>query len=632
MEVWVSFLKGVERAFQRVDKVTVRAVELRAPGVSTLDAQFLRGQVLGGAIFSGFSDQERAIIWEKIRAFKGIIPSLSKFFQDIHLLRACVDGLKWLVTVPRDRKETLFTALEDWYQGNGETLLIQTTETTFESATASPTLCKKLGVLVLVAFAMRHHQNLPKLPVKKNLKTIPRAKADREVLQQFAALAFQLGFKSPEIKALKGDLDPLPILDTQKPIPLLVTTGSGESIKQRCGFPHTDTFEEDRKYLFLHNLCEERDETGEGITSFFVLKSWFTAFFNPPQWVRQVWSTESSNPPPPQAHHQHVDEEDVNMGDSRPRSPDQRDQEQNLQIIDTDDRTQETIQSMQQRMSWIAKEANRKLEMEQTQDREAPEGEYQVIEGLENYRIPRQETPEEDDNDLLDKEKENLYNARILDSDTAVIHLKERVEDRHDDSKPYRHDNSKPAEEWEWTELGSLEVPIGDPGGMVERGLKTLFEDSLVEPYTSYLRRLQFKDCYNAAMADKDHTLYLIKPPWIPSNFVPTTVFPSTLFPPKQFAWEEEPNRRGKGPNRRRIFASLQAQEGAGLERTKFSFAPPDIPQLSLPSQQELVESEAQAHSDKIGSPDQPGKDGPRQIPQLPLPSQTPAPTSTCRS
>ena len=334
-------------------------MELRAPGASTLDAQFLRGQVLGGAIFSGFSDQERAIIWENIRTFKGIIPSLSKFFQDIHFLQACVDGLKWLVTVPREK--TVFTALEDCYKGNGETQLIQTTETTFE--TVRSTHGMRLGYLVLVAFAMRHHQSLPKAPVKKNLKTIPRAKADREVLQRSAALAFQLGFKSPEIKALIGDLDPLPILDTQKPIPLLVTTGPGESIKQRCGFPHTDTFEEDRKYLFLHNLCEERDETGEGITSFFVLKSWFTAFFDPPQWVRLVWSTESSNPPPSQAHH--VYKEDMNMGDSRPRSPDQRDQEQDLQMIDTDDRTQATIQSMQQRMSWIAKEANRKLEMKQ---------------------------------------------------------------------------------------------------------------------------------------------------------------------------------------------------------------------------------------------------------------------------
>jgi hypothetical protein len=247
-----------------------------------------------------------------------------------------------------------------------------------------------------------------------------------------------------------------------------------------------------------------------------------------------------------------------------------------------------------------------KQEMKQTQDREAPEGEYHVTEGLKNYGAARQETPDEDDNDILDKEKENLHNARILDSDTVVIHLKKRVEDR--------HDNSKPAKDWEWTELMPLEVPIGDPGGVVERRLKAIFRDRLLEPYTSHLRKLQFKDCYNAAMADEDHALYLMKPPWIPSDFVVTKVFPSTLTPPKQFAWEEEPSRR-------RIFKSPQAQERTGLERTTFSFAPPDIPQRPTPPppQQELVESEAEARSDKIGSLDQPDKDGPRQIPQLSL-------------
>jgi hypothetical protein len=333
--------------------------------VSTLDAQFLHGQVLGGAIFSGFSALERAIIWENILAFKGIIPSLSKFFQDIHFLQACADGLKRLVTVPPEK--TLFTALGQDYKSQGESQLIQTTETTFEIASSNDGM--RLGFLVLVAFVMRHHQSLPKAPVKKNLKTIPRVKADLEVLQRLAALAFQLGFRSPEIKALKGDLDPLPILVTQKPIPLLVTTGPGESIKQRRGLPHTDTFEEDRKYLFLHNLCEMRDETGEGITSFFVLKSWFTVFFNPPPWTRPVLSTESPNPPSPQAHHQHVDEEDVNMGDLGPQSPDQGEQEQQqiIQVQDLEriDIDEQTIESVQQRMSWIARKENRRLEIAQ---------------------------------------------------------------------------------------------------------------------------------------------------------------------------------------------------------------------------------------------------------------------------
>jgi hypothetical protein len=81
-----------------------------------------------------------------------------------------------------------------------------------------------------------------------------------------------------------------------------------------------------------------------------------------------------------------------------------------------------------------------------------------------------------------------------------------------------------------------LEVPIGDPGGVVKRRLKAIFRDRLLEPYTSYLRKLQFKDCYNAAMADKDHALYLMKPPWILSDFVVTKVFPLTLTSLKQFA------------------------------------------------------------------------------------------------
>jgi hypothetical protein len=164
-----------------------------------------------------------------------------------------------------------------------------------------------------------------------------------------------------------------------------------------------------------------------------------------------------------------------------------------------------------------------KREMEQTQDHEVPEGEYQVTEGLENYGIPRQETPEEDDNDLLDQEKENLDNACILDSDTVVIRLKKRVDDM--------YNNSKPAKDWEWTELKLLEVPIGDPGGIVERSLKALFEESLLEPYNSQFRQLYFEDGYNAAIADGDHTLYFIEPRWIPSNFVLTNLFPSTKFP-----------------------------------------------------------------------------------------------------
>jgi hypothetical protein len=223
----------------------------------------------------------------------------------------------------------------------------------------------RLGYLELFAFIMRNCKDLPKAPVKKDLKTILRVRAYRELLQRFAALAERLGFKSPEIEVLKGSLDPPTISDTYESVPLLVTTGPGESIRHRLKCPNTETFKSDKEYLFLHNLCDESDVTGEGITSFFVLKSWFTAFFDPLRSRRSVLSTERSNPPPPSAHHQHVDEDDVNMEDSLPRSPDQREQEQDVQRIDMDEQIQETIESVQRTMSIYAKEENRRLEIEQ---------------------------------------------------------------------------------------------------------------------------------------------------------------------------------------------------------------------------------------------------------------------------
>lgn len=311
-------MKGIENGFQRIDKTTVKTVELRAPGVSTLDARYLQGQVLGGAIFSGFSTQERAIIWGNILAFKGIIPSLSKFFQDMHLLQACVNSIRWLVTVPPD--QTVFTALREVYIQR-ETQVIQTSETTFRSEHGSRSYCMRLAYLGLFAFAMRDYKDLPKAPGDKDLKEMPRAKADREVLQRLASFAYQLGFNTPEIEMLKEDLGPPPITDAPEVIPITVTIGPGENIKRRCGLPRTNTFKGDKEYLYLDNLCREKDETGEGVTSFFVLKSWFIAFFG--LWPGSASSTESSNPPSP-VPYQHVGEEDVSMGEALLGTPNQR--------------------------------------------------------------------------------------------------------------------------------------------------------------------------------------------------------------------------------------------------------------------------------------------------------------------
>jgi hypothetical protein len=307
----------------------------------------------------------------------------------------------------------------------------------------------RLGYLQLFAFAMRYHQNLPKAPVKKNLKTIPRVKADREVLQRFAALAEQLGFNSPEIEELKN-LDPGPIPDTQQLVPLLVTTGPGEVIKHRCGLPHTDTFEADRKYLFLHNLCEERDETGEGITSFFILKSWFTAFFDPPRLTRPDLSTECPNPLLPLAHHQHVDEDDMDMQDTNQREQEEQPIIQVQNRMDTDEQRQETIESVQQRISRPAIEANRMPEEEQ----ETLFGNILIrdvfISLIGNSLVPRELTTQ----------------SQATEAGNTVIRFVERGGNESDMLKPLQEYVGK---------LLELRVDHGDPTSLVEEQVQNFY-------------------------------------------------------------------------------------------------------------------------------------------------------------
>ncbi|OAF56685.1 hypothetical protein VC83_07154 [Pseudogymnoascus destructans] len=308
---FVGFFNGIENRIQRLDKATVKAIERRAPAVSTSDSQELSIAIFNGTIFSGFSSQERSIIWGNILKFRGIIPSLSTFFEDMHLLEACVNCIRWLVTVttdPTDRtNQTVFTALDSAFQsqeGTQCTQVVQTTETTFRLVKGSRTYCMKLGYLQIIAFAMKDYRHLPKQSVRKNLIEIARPKADSEVLQKGASFANQLGFSIPQIERLKG-MEPLTFSEVEALVPVPKT--AVVKIKRRSGMPHTDSFEEDRRHIFLHNLFQS-DEEDKGITSFFILKSWFNAFFG--TWAIPVPNTDSNMPPPKD---EEVEKESVNL-------------------------------------------------------------------------------------------------------------------------------------------------------------------------------------------------------------------------------------------------------------------------------------------------------------------------------
>ena len=103
------------------------------------------------------------------------------------------------------------------------------------------------------------------------------------MLHEFADLAERLGFESAEITALKENpqmRDARNSSETSKP--LLITDGAGVKKQRRCGLPSVEEYTKDSESLFINHLHNVDEEQGEGLTSFFVRKSIYLAFFGKP--------------------------------------------------------------------------------------------------------------------------------------------------------------------------------------------------------------------------------------------------------------------------------------------------------------------------------------------------------------
>jgi hypothetical protein len=269
---------------QYVDEITVKALELRAPRLCTRDAGDLRAQVLGGTIFSAFSERDRVGIWARLQAVDGLIPSLYALFENVNYLKALAACMTRLVrpSLGDTVSTALFKAFSDINQ-RADRAVIQITESCFSSSPASSADRADLGVRQLYAYAMRHYLQMPRDLKGKELLARHTTNVDRTVLREFADLAERLGFESPEITALKEHPH---ARDARNPSenskPLLVTDGAGVKKKRRCGLPSVEEYLEDSESLFINHLHDVDEEQGEGITSFFVRKSIYSAFFGKP--------------------------------------------------------------------------------------------------------------------------------------------------------------------------------------------------------------------------------------------------------------------------------------------------------------------------------------------------------------
>ncbi|KAH6696624.1 hypothetical protein BKA61DRAFT_710266 [Leptodontidium sp. MPI-SDFR-AT-0119] len=138
---------------------------------------------------------------------------------------------------------------------------------------------------------MRYWPDMPKAQ-KEDTQMRPPTEADPATLRRFADLAAELGFKSDQITDWQ-EFPGRPNAPTEHlwSGPNLVTSGKGVLIKKRCGKPITLEFEEDQQFLFVNHLHDGRQDHGKNVTSFFVRKSIYLAFFGKPSAAHDIGQT-----------------------------------------------------------------------------------------------------------------------------------------------------------------------------------------------------------------------------------------------------------------------------------------------------------------------------------------------------
>jgi hypothetical protein len=316
-EFWFSIVDGVPEALMRIDQRTVEKLQLHAPGVSQEDSKIVQGLVLSGQIFSGFSAPEREAIWGKLQSFDRLVPSLYTFFEDLKYFTACADCIQRLLVTNKNHP-TLYTTMGHMFRptdSDGEEYLIQVSESRFRRVTGTWDERLDLGYRVLWLFAMRHYPQMAKDSRRDVLLAkAPSEKADEAVIYEMAALARKLGFRSAQITRLLSrspdrQIAHAALLKARKPeryrydperLERLIdrisacfseaVAGEMATVHEliadpvlpsssRCGLPQRRVHQQDLPFLFLDRLDVNAGWGGEQISTLFVRRCVYLAFF-----------------------------------------------------------------------------------------------------------------------------------------------------------------------------------------------------------------------------------------------------------------------------------------------------------------------------------------------------------------
>jgi hypothetical protein len=315
LESWSYYVEGDLAKMLKIDPHTVEKLQGFAPSVSAKDKKVVKGLVKSGQVFSNFTTSERKAVWKRLKRRKDIIPSLHTFFQDMWYLEACANCMKRLVN-PCQRYPSVKSAFLGVFKlvPNNGRCLIQTSETNFRHQGGSQTNRAELGYRQLWLYAMRHYPQIPREQSGDDLVAKPgHEKADEMILHDMAVLAQRLGFDSPHIqnliqqspdrqmardillKARKPDRYQYPedifeslvtrICDCFSEAVSLDHPTSPEpalarEIKlKRYGLPHRNAQRQDSRLLFLDELHANNVPLDTKVTTFFVRRCFYFAFF-----------------------------------------------------------------------------------------------------------------------------------------------------------------------------------------------------------------------------------------------------------------------------------------------------------------------------------------------------------------
>ncbi|KAL4984462.1 hypothetical protein BDW68DRAFT_180652 [Aspergillus falconensis] len=311
-EFWSSIV--APDGLMRVDQQTVERLQLMAPGVSAADSREVHGLVISGQVFSDFTAAERELIWNKLKEFDRLIPSLYTFFEDFKYFTACAECMQRLL-VTNKNQPTIYTAMGYMFQPETQECRIHISESSQRSVYGSYREILDVSYRELWLFAMRHYPQMAKDPQRDDLLAkVASEKADEAVVFEMAQLATNLGFKSPQINGILGrppdrQIAAGALLKARKPgryrydpqdMELLIDTiaecfthakrthddttpellaDNDRQSQSRCGLPQLRVHKQDLGLLFFDRLETTDGWAGEQISTLFIRRCVYLAFF-----------------------------------------------------------------------------------------------------------------------------------------------------------------------------------------------------------------------------------------------------------------------------------------------------------------------------------------------------------------